>query len=659
MRILFLATDIFNTKGGIQVFNNHLLKALAELGNNLSAVSINDSKGLEHAKYLFMPCGKYKHFKKITFVINTLRQLFSFKPDLLLCGHINISFFCMLLSTIFKVPYFTVTHGIEAWRLKGLKKLGLRHSKRILSVSRFTKNEILKQLPHYGEDNIFILPNTFDAEKFKPQPKPEYLMNKLNIKPDDKILLTIARLSKQEKYKGYDLVIMAMKEIVKEVSNVKYILVGSGSDEDRIKTLIRDNNLQERVVLTGFVPHEKLVDYYNLCDAFVMPSQGEGFGIVFLEALACGKPVIAGNKDASLEAILNGELGILVAPNNINEIKEAIIKVLKREVHQNLLDGLYLRQRVLDVFGFSKFKEQVSEIISQNVMLQVIRPAPNKQSVSDEQILMIKPIKGWVAVNLKELWYYRELLYFLVWRDIKVRYKQTILGAIWAILQPFLMMVVFSLFFGKFMKVPRVPRLGIPIPYPLFTYAAILPWMLFAEGVSRSTNSVIQSSNLVTKVYFPRLIMPLSGIISPLIDFGFAFLVFIGLMFFYGFPPTLKILLLPVFLILALITALAVGLWFSAVNVQYRDVRYTIPFLIQFWFFASPVVYSSASLPKSWQWIYGLNPMVGVIEGFRWVLVGTEPPGPLMIVSITIVLLILISGAFYFRRMEKVFADVV
>jgi lipopolysaccharide transport system permease protein len=277
-----------------------------------------------------------------------------------------------------------------------------------------------------------------------------------------------------------------------------------------------------------------------------------------------------------------------------------------------------------------------------------------KQAKNKTNNILIKPLRGWMPINLGELWVYRELLYFLVWRDIKVRYKQTILGAAWAVLQPFMMMVVFTLFFGKFMKVPREG-----ISYPLFAYSALLPWMLFSEGISRSVNSVVQDANLIKKVYFPRLIMPVSGIISPLVDFSFAFLVFLALQFYFGFAPTIKILLLPVFLLLALITALAVGLWLSAINVQYRDVRYTIPFLIQFWFFASPVVYSSTSLPKSWQWMYGLNPMVGVIEGFRWVLLGTEPPRPLMIVSLTIVMIILISGAFYFRRMEKVFADVV
>ena len=276
-----------------------------------------------------------------------------------------------------------------------------------------------------------------------------------------------------------------------------------------------------------------------------------------------------------------------------------------------------------------------------------------KSPINSNSIL-IKPLRGWIPINLTELWAYRELLYFLVWREIKVRYKQTVLGATWAILQPFFMMVAFTLFFGQFIKVPREG-----MSYPLFSYAALLPWMLFTEGISRSTNSVIRDANLITKIYFPRLIMPISGIISPLVDFAFAFLVFIGMMFYFGVAPTLRILWLPAFLILALITALAVGLWLSALNVQYRDVRYVVPFLIQLWFFASPVAYSSTSLPKSWQLIYGLNPMVGVIEGFRWALLGAEPPRSLITISITIVLVILISGAFYFCRMEQTFADVV
>ena len=277
-----------------------------------------------------------------------------------------------------------------------------------------------------------------------------------------------------------------------------------------------------------------------------------------------------------------------------------------------------------------------------------------KLITESNNIILIKPLRGWIPINFRELWVYRELLYFLVWREIKVRYKQTVLGVAWAILQPFFMMVIFSLFFGRFVDVPSEG-----IPYPLFSYAALLPWMLFNEGLNRSVNSLVEDTDLIKKIYFPRLIMPLSGVISPLVDFAFAFLVFIGLMFYFGFILTTRIFWLPVFLILTLITALAVGLWFSALNVQYRDVRYTIPFLLQFWFFASPVVYSSFSLPKSWQLMYSLNPMVGVIEGFRWALLGAKPPTLLMVVSTTIVLVILICGAFYFRRMEKKFADVI
>lgn len=259
-----------------------------------------------------------------------------------------------------------------------------------------------------------------------------------------------------------------------------------------------------------------------------------------------------------------------------------------------------------------------------------------------------------MPINLRDLWAYRELLYFLTWRDIKVRYKQTVLGFAWAIIQPFAMMVVFTLFFGNLLNVPSEG-----IPYPLFNYAAMLPWTLFAQGISRSSDSLVGNTNLVQKVYFPRLIMPLASVLAPVVDFAIAFVILIGMMFYFGYPPTLSILWLPVFIILALITALGVGLWLSVINVKYRDVRYTIPFIVQLWLFASPVVYSSSLLPGRFQAIYGLNPMAGVIEGFRWALLGTEPPGSLIAVSAIIVIVILISGAFYFRRNEKSFADVI
>lgn len=279
----------------------------------------------------------------------------------------------------------------------------------------------------------------------------------------------------------------------------------------------------------------------------------------------------------------------------------------------------------------------------------------NKSRISERPpVIVIRPTSGWVPVDLHELWNYRELLFSFITRDIKVRYKQTALGAAWAIIQPLFLMIIFTLAFGRLAKIPSEG-----LPYPLFSYAALLPWTLFAEGLTRSTNSMISNANIMTKVYFPRLIMPISGILSPLIDFSIAFLILLGMMLYYGFVPTMNILLLPVFILLALATSLGVGLWLSALNVQYRDFQYTVPFLIQLWLFASPVVYPSSLLPEPYRTLFGLNPMAGVIEGFRWALLGTAPPSYLIAVSAFMVALLLISGAFYFKRMEQTFADVV
>ncbi|MCG6917999.1 MAG: ABC transporter permease [Deltaproteobacteria bacterium] len=270
-------------------------------------------------------------------------------------------------------------------------------------------------------------------------------------------------------------------------------------------------------------------------------------------------------------------------------------------------------------------------------------------------VITVKPSKGWISLNLLELWEYRELLYFLTWRNIKVRYKQTVLGAAWAIIQPFFTMVVFSLFFGKLAKVPSDG-----IPYPIFAYAALVPWMFFANGLNQSSDSLVGSADLIKKVYFPRLIVPISSVISGVIDFVLAFIVLLGMMLFYEIYPTVNSIWLPLLLLLAFVTALGVGLWLSALNVQFRDVRYTLPFLTQFWLFATPIAYPSSLLPEPWRILYGVNPMVGVVEGFRWALLGTDTaPGPIIIVSTLVALLLLVSGVFFFRRMEKTFADVI
>ena len=266
----------------------------------------------------------------------------------------------------------------------------------------------------------------------------------------------------------------------------------------------------------------------------------------------------------------------------------------------------------------------------------------------------IDPPTGWTSIGLRELWDYRELLYFLTLRDIKVRYKQTALGAAWAVIQPFFMMLVFSLFFGRLAKVPSDG-----IPYPVFTFCALLPWQLFAHALTESSNSLVANERLITKVYFPRLIVPIAAVLGGLVDFAVAFVILLAMMAYYGIVPTVAIVTLPAFILLAVMTALAVGLWLSALNVKYRDVRYTITFLIQFWLFATPVAYPSSIVPEKWRALYGLNPMAGVVEGFRWALLGKQPPGALLAVSVGVVIAILLGGLYYFRRMEQEFADVV
>jgi lipopolysaccharide transport system permease protein len=273
----------------------------------------------------------------------------------------------------------------------------------------------------------------------------------------------------------------------------------------------------------------------------------------------------------------------------------------------------------------------------------------------DADIIVIAPSHGWVSLKLGEIWEYRELMYFLVWRDIKVRYKQTALGAAWAVIQPLFTMIVFSLFFGRLAKVPSDG-----VPYPIFSFTALVPWTFFATALNMSSNSLVGSANLVQKVYFPRLIIPVATVLSGLVDLAIAMLVLFGMMAWYHVAPTWNAVWLPVFVLLALISALAVGLWLSALNVEYRDVRFLVPFLAQLWMYATPVAYPSSLLHDPWRTVFGLNPMAGVVEGFRWALLGIDSrPGPMVAVSSTAAILLLVTGAFYFRRMERTFADVV
>jgi lipopolysaccharide transport system permease protein len=267
-------------------------------------------------------------------------------------------------------------------------------------------------------------------------------------------------------------------------------------------------------------------------------------------------------------------------------------------------------------------------------------------------VITVKPSQGWAALNLRDLWIYRELIYFMTWRNLKVRYKQTLLGAFWAILRPFLSMVVFSIFFGGLAQVPSDN-----IPCPIFSYSGLLPWELFSVALVHASQSLVQSSNMITKIYFPRVILPLASVLSGLVDFMIAFVVLLGMMLYYHITPTAAVWTLPLFLLLALVTGLGVSLWLSAMNVMYRDINYILPFLNQLWMYITPIVYSSTLVPANWQYVYAINPMAGVVQGFRWALLGTNPPGPMIWVSVAVAIGLLISGLFYFRRMEHIFAD--
>lgn len=287
-----------------------------------------------------------------------------------------------------------------------------------------------------------------------------------------------------------------------------------------------------------------------------------------------------------------------------------------------------------------------------NTRPEASRPVP---------LIIIEPSRGWVPVRVRDLWDYRDLLYFLVWRDVKVRYKQTVLGAAWAILQPTMTMVVFTIFFGGLAGISSDN-----LPYPIFSFAGLLPWTFFAQGLGQSSNSLVGSQHLLTKVYFPRLIIPLATVTAGVVDFLLAFVVLVAMMAFYGMWPGVAVLWLPLLLGLAYATALGVGMWLSALNVEYRDVRHVVPFLVQIWLFVTPVIYPASTVTARLEslglpgWVFGLNPMTGVVEGFRWALLGVDSrPGPLIIASATVAVVLVVSGAVYFRRMERTFADVV
>lgn len=364
-KILFIVSGLLNT-GGIERYNQNLLKAILEAGYSIKIISRNDTKD-RFGNVPFISYGhiKYDVFKKFFFTLRIFREVFFFHPDIIICGHINFSPLCYMISKFVNRKYIVLTHGIDVWHITNRMKIkGLKEAHLITTVSNFTKSKILEQIPE-AKNKITFLPNTIDGSVFYPKSKPIYLIKEHGLKKDDKIILTVARLKKTEEYKGYYKILDILPDVVREIPGIKYILIGSGDDLENIQNYIEEKNLEKMVILTGYVPDNKLVDYYNLCDVFVMPSKKEGFGIVFLEALACGKPVIAGNKDGSVDAILNGNLGALVDPDNLEQITESIINFFSGNLSDCFHDPEYLRATVLKHYGLEVFHRKAAKLLEQ------------------------------------------------------------------------------------------------------------------------------------------------------------------------------------------------------------------------------------------------------------------------------------------------------
>ena len=368
MKYLFLFPELLYRKGGIAVYNLDILRVFNEtfLADEAVVLTMNDKNS--PSEYGFRNnikvknCGVFGRFRKKFFVLRAICYSVKLRPELIICGHINMGGLCLAIKKIFGLNYMVCAYGIDVWNIS--KKTHIRALKEALfitSISRCTKDKIVEQA-NVPAERIYLLPNAVDRSEFYPKGRRNDLIKKYDLE-ESKLILTVCRLSSTEKYKGYDKVINALPSVIIAIPDVKYMLVGDGDDVGRINRIIEDYGLRDKVILTGFIPDEELVDYYNLCDVFVMPSKKEGFGFVFLEALACGRPVIAGNKDGSVDAVLNGDVGILVDPDDIDEIAEAILKVLKGEVDKRLLDGEYLRERVIGEYGSDRFKERIQHLL--------------------------------------------------------------------------------------------------------------------------------------------------------------------------------------------------------------------------------------------------------------------------------------------------------
>lgn len=366
-RVLLILPDLRNPqfKGGIQVFNNYLVAALRRLGFELRIISVNDrAQDASPEMPELIPCNRGRHVRKAIAAAQLFRQAMAFRPEFILCGHLNFTPVCAAASRLLKIPFITITHGVELWNPPANLLRTLAAGARIISVSRYTRGLVLEKLPGFPPERAVVFQNTFDPDVFVPREKSPELMSELGLSRDDKVILTICRLAQSEQLKGYDKVIRVLPEVLRAVPEARYVLGGRGDDVPRIEGLISELGLEGRVIMPGFVSADRLVDFFNLADVFVMPSKKEGFGIVFLEAMSCGKPVIAGNKDGSMDAVQDGKLGIAIDPDDPAALREAIITVLTGKGEARLYDPQRIRRDVIEAFGFEGFVRRLGEILA-------------------------------------------------------------------------------------------------------------------------------------------------------------------------------------------------------------------------------------------------------------------------------------------------------
>ena len=363
-RVLFLIPDLRNpaNKGGIQVFNNYVVRALNELGADTTVIGVNDRP--EDSIPGLVTCNRGTRIRKVIAAGHLYKQLLLNRPDIVLCGHLNFTPLCRQACRLARVPYITITHGMELWDAADANVRGAASSHRVLAVSRYTRSLNLELLKGYEPDHVEVFHNTFDEERFQPGPPSEELRSRLGIDPEDRVVLTVGRLATTERLKGYEEGIRAMAKVCEQMPKARYVLAGKGDDMERLRSVAEECGLGDRLIMPGFISEDDIVPLFNSSDLFILPSRKEGFGIVFLESMGCGKPVIGGNRDGSMDPLCDGQLGTAVDPENVEEITNAILMHLRGTAPREQSDPEHLRSEVVTRFGFDRFRDRVKEVLN-------------------------------------------------------------------------------------------------------------------------------------------------------------------------------------------------------------------------------------------------------------------------------------------------------